>query len=185
MLSAYFRRGVLSGCLCVGLVSSPMARAAQESDSPPKRVSSDRTLQVARDIIKSARFATFATSATSGGPQARIVDPLGPDASFTIYVATNPRSRKVAEVTKDPRVALLYFDPARPGYVTVIGRASEVTGTQKSAHHKQEWQAFFPLEKPDSYSLYRVVPTRIEVVSAPDGLAGDPLTWRPEIALIK
>lgn len=102
-----------------------------------------------------------------------------------IYVATNPRSRKVKELKEDARVTLLYFDAARMAYVTVIGRAVEASPLEKAAHHKKEWQPFFKLEEPESYTLYRVIPTRLEVVSAKDGLGGDPLTWRPEIVEIR
>ena len=109
------------------------------------------------------------------------MDPLPPDDSLAIYVATNPRSRKAAEIRRDSRVTLLYFDAAGPAYVTLIGRAIEITNPEKASHHKDDWQAFFPRDNPDSYTLYRIVPSRLEVVSAADGLSGDPATWRPEI----
>ncbi len=128
-----------------------------------------------------ARYCSLITLGEGNQPQARIVDPTEPDASLTVYVATNPRSRKVREIRKDPRVTLLYFDPVRQGYVTLIGRAAEVTGSEKAAHHKADWQGFFALDRPDTYTLYRVVPARVEVVSSRDGLSGDPVTWRPEI----
>ncbi len=128
-----------------------------------------------------ARYGTLVTIGADGVPQARIVDPTSPDSALVVRLATNPRSRKVAEIRADPRVTLLYFDPARLAYVTVVGRATEITGAAKSAHRKKEWDAFFDKEKPDTYSLYQIVPSRIEVVSAQDGLSGDASTWRPEI----
>jgi general stress protein 26 len=135
--------------------------------------------------MTAARFCTLVTIGDAGQPQARIVDPIEPDAGFAVYVATNPRSRKVEEIRKDPRVTLLYFDPARSASVTLIGRAVEVMGAEKSAHRKKEWDGFFPADRPETYSLYRIVPSRAEVVSAADGLAGDPATWRPEIVDLK
>jgi len=128
-----------------------------------------------------ARFCTLVTVGDGGEPHARIVDPLEPDESLAVYVATNPRSRKVGEIRKDPRVTLLYFDRDRGAYVTLLGRAVEVTGSEKARHHKKDWQEFFPAEKSEAYLLYRVTPFRAEVVSAADGFAGDPGTWRPEI----
>lgn len=135
--------------------------------------------------MTAARYCTLVTLGEAHQPQARVVDPLEPDEALTVYVATNPRSRKVQEIGKDPRVTLLYFDTARAAYATLIGRAAEATGALKSAHHKKDWQSFFPIEKPDTYTLYRIVPSRVEVVSARDGLGGDPTTWRPEIVDIK
>jgi len=60
-------------------------------------------------------------------PQARIVDPFAPEADFTIWVATNPLTRKVAEIRQDPRVTLLYFNAAAAEYVTVLGTATLVS----------------------------------------------------------
>ena len=51
----------------------------------------------------------------------------------------------------------------------------------KAALYKKDWEGFFDRSRPASYALYRVAPTRVEVVSARDGLTGDPATWRPEI----
>ncbi len=145
----------------------------------------ERVLGVARQVMAAARFCTLVTIGDLGQPQARIVDPLEPNAALAVYIATNPRSRKVAEIRRDPRVTLLYFDTARSAYVTLIGRAAEVPGAEKAAHRKKAWDAFFPAGKPETYAVYRIVPSRVEVVSAKDGLNGDPSTWRPEIVELK
>lgn len=175
--------------LAVSLVLSGSPRLLAQSpnhapaDAEPTRRA--RVLEVARQIMTAARYCTLVTLGEAHQPQARVVDPIEPDEALTVYVATNPRSRKVEEIRKDPRVTLLYFDTTRAAYVTLIGRASEVAGAQKPAHHKKDWQNFFAIEKPDAYTLYRIVPSRIEVVSAKDGLGGDPTTWRPEIVNLK
>lgn len=169
--------------LLFAAASSLRAQEAPRVEAPDR--SRERVLLVARELMLGARFCTLVTLGDLGEPQARIVDPLEPDAAFMVYVATNPLSRKVAQIRKDPRVTLLYFDAARSAYVTLIGRATEVTGAEKRAHHKKDWEAFFPAGKPESYTLYRIIPSRLEVVSAKDGLSGDPATWRPEIVDLK
>ncbi len=166
--------------LAVGAVMS--APQAAPAPSVPGRA---RTLEVAREIMSAARYCTLVTLGAGGQPQARIVDPIPPDGSLGVYVATNPRSRKVAEIRRDDRVTLLYFDAARPAYVTLIGRATEVTGPEKTAHFQEGWRAFFNRDSPETYTLYRISPTRVEVVSAPDGVSGDPVTWRPAIVEFK
>lgn len=171
----FFLPLLLAGLAAVGAEGRQGASA--ESNSARR----ERVVSVARKIMTAARYCTLVTLGEKNQPQARVVDPIEPDAALNVYIATNPRSRKVQEIRKDPRVTLLYFDTAREAYVTVIGRAEEVVGPAKAAHHKREWQDFFALEKPDSYTLYRIVPARVEMVSATDGLSGDPLTWRPEI----
>ena len=167
--------------LAPGRVLRAQEQARVESPASKR----ERVLDVARKIMTDARFCTLATIGDLGQPQARIVDPLEPNAALAVYIATNPRSRKVAEIRKDPRVTLLYFDTARSAFVTLIGRADEVRGAEKAAHRKKDWDAFFPAGKPDTWALYRIVPSRVEVVSAKDGLNGDPSTWRPEIVELK
>ena len=160
---------------------TPLLWAQEKPRSSTPAPDRDRLLGIARQIMAGARFCTMVTVGELGQPQARVVDPLEPDAALTVYIATNPLSRKVGEIRKDARVTLLYFDPTRSAYVTLIGRAVEVPDGEKAAHRKKDWDAFFPAAKTDAYTLYRIVPSRVEVMSAKDGLSGDPATWRPEI----
>ncbi len=172
---------ILALLLCL----SPDLRAQETSASETQARHRERVLEVARQIMTGARYCTLVTIGEAGQPQARVVDPLEPGADFSVYVATNPVSRKVGEIRKDPRVTLLYFDPARSAYVTLIGRAAEATEAEKAKRRKKDWDAFFPAARPNAYVLYRIRPTRLEVVSARDGLSGDPATWRPEIVDLK
>ena len=168
------------GCLLLG--ASALAVQTSPATVRPDRT---RTLSTAKSVMKAARYASFITLGEKHQPQARIVDPMGPDEKMTVYIATNPLSRKVREVKKDPRVTLLYFDADRPAYVTLIGRAQAVFGSEKASHFKADWSAFFSIERPETYVLYRVDVSRIEVVSPKEGLSGDPLTWRPDIVDIR
>ena len=174
-------RSRVAAFLALLLPLSPLLHAQEKPRAATPAPSRESVLRIAREIMTGARFCTMVTIGELGQPQARVMDPLEPDSKLTVYVATNPLSRKVGEIGKDPRVTLLYFDPARSAYVTLIGRAAEVPNPEKAAHRKKDWDAFFPADKPDAYTLYRIVPSRVEVVSAKDGLSGDPATWRPEI----
>jgi general stress protein 26 len=89
--------------------------------------------------MKVSRYCTLVTLGLDGQPQARIVDPLI-GADHSIWIATNPQTRKVKEIKHDARVTLLFFNPAANEYVTVLGRASVVAdSTTKAAHWKPEW----------------------------------------------
>jgi general stress protein 26 len=147
--------------------------------SPPRA----QVIAGARDVIRTARYSTLATIGQDGQPQARIVDPFAPEPDFTIWIATNPLTRKVTEIKRDPRVTLLYFNAAAAEYVTVQGTATFVTDSvEKARHWKQEWTAFYKDgPRGDAYLLIRVRPTRLEVVSPRHGLVNDPKTWRPVI----
>jgi general stress protein 26 len=109
------------------------------------------------------------------------VDPFVPEADFTIWIATNPLTRKVVEIRRDPRVTLLYFNAAAGAYVTVLGAAMLVADSaEKIRHWKEEWAAYYKDgPRGDGYLLIRVRPTRLEVVSPSHGLVNDPKTWRP------
>jgi general stress protein 26 len=150
----------------------PRGEAAPQTD----RATLERA---ARELIAGARYAALITIGPDGAPQARTIENLPPEADFSVWFATNPRTRKVAEVRRDPRVTLYWFDPARMGYVTLIGRARLVNDAAEKAKRWQPgWKAFYPDRERD-YLLVQVRPLRLEVVSPSHGIIGDSLTWRP------
>jgi zinc protease len=141
----------------------------------------ETTLRAAREIIASARYAALITRADDGTLQARTIDPFAPEADFTIWFATNPRTRKVTEIRADPRVTLYWFDPAVEGYVTLKGTARLVDDAEeKRRRWKPEWAPFYP-DREHSYLLVAVRPQRMEVVSPRHGITGDAVTWRPPL----
>lgn len=148
--------------------------------APPSRA---QVIAAAKTIMQVARYTTLMTVGPDGQPQARIVDPFLPDSDLTIWIATNPLTRKVAEIRRDPRVTLLYFSPSTFEYVTVIGTAAVNTDSrEKASHWKAEWATMYhDQNRGDDYLLLRVRPTRLEVVSARQGMRNDPKTWRPVI----
>jgi general stress protein 26 len=138
-------------------------------------------ITAAIDIIQKAHYCTFITVDANGQPQARIVDPIAPDADFTIWFATNPLTRKVDQVRRNPKVTLSCFDAETSSYVTLLGRGSLVTDvSEKQRHWKNEWAAIYPNgAKGDDFMLIRIAPARLEVVSESRGLVGDAKTWLP------
>jgi len=134
-----------------------------------------------RDIIQKAGYCSFITAGEDGHPQARVVDPLGPDENFVFYVATNPLTRKVEQVRRDPRVTLLCFDATTASYATVLAKAAIVTdAAEKARHWKAAWTPFYAGgPKSDAVVLIRLAPSRMEVVSEARGLTSDPKTWLP------
>ena len=161
----------LAGLACAALlVALPVLAADQAA-----------VLRAAREVIQKARYATFITLGEDGQPQARIVDALGPDEDFAVWVATNPATRKVAEIAKDPRVTMSFFDPAGPAYVTLVGAARLVTDPAvKARRWKDAWAPFYKNEhRGADFVLLAFVPRRLEIVSQAHGLINDPKNWRP------
>jgi general stress protein 26 len=139
---------------------------------------------IARGIVASVAYPTFITTDASGRPQARTVQPLPPDSSWTVWFATNPRTRKVREITRDPRVVLHYFDPATLSYVSLIGRARVVRDrATKDEHWTTAWNAFYP-DRDTSVVLIAVRAERLEIVSSTLGVSGDAATWRPPTVML-
>lgn len=145
------------------------------------------TLAAARQVVAAARYATLVTLGLDGHPQARVVDPFPPEADFTIWIATNHRTRKVAEIARDRRVTLLYFDREGGAYVTVVGEAERVDDpAMKARYWKTEWAEFYPGgHQGEDYLLLRVTAHRLEVSAEHLGIRNDPVTWRPAVVELR
>ena len=155
-----------------------VAVVSVDAQAPPR----DAVFKAAREVIAAARYATLGTIDDLGGyPQARVVDPFAPEPDFTIWIGTNANTRKVQEVSRNPRVSLLYFDAPRQHYVSIIGAATVVRdAAEKSRRFKPEWKAFYKNgSEGDDYVLLRVDPLRLEIVAESLGMKNDPETWRP------
>lgn len=175
--------------LVVGLVLSlPVAAAQAPSPSPPAPAAPgpparEALLSAAAELMREAGLCTLVTLDAEGAPQARLMDAFPPEADLTVWLATNPRTRKVGEIRRDPRVTLFYLAPGGAGYVSLHGLASLVEDpAEKAKHWKPGWKSFYKEENrgPD-YLLIRVRPTRLEIVSAKHGIATAPDAWAPAI----
>jgi len=160
------------------LLAVPAWAAGTGDDPAPER---DRRIAAAREAIAGAAYATLITNGEDSRPQARIVDPFPPDDDFTVWIATKPTTRKVAQIRRDPRVTLLWFDPEALAYVTLHGDAELVDDpAEKAKRWKPTWAGFYSDEnRGDDYLLIRVRARRLEIVSPGHGVVGDDATWRP------
>lgn len=167
---------------CAPAQASAPSPAATRVASPADSARRARIVRVARDIIRSARFAALITQDGATGATARTIDPAPPDSAMVIRFVTNPKSRKVREMARDGRVTLYYFDAKAMRYATVHGVAREVRDAgRKAALWYAEWTPFYP-QRERGAALYEVVPRRLEVVSEADSVVGDPVTWGvPEV----
>ena len=133
--------------------------------------------------MNTARYCALITTDLRRHVDARAMDAFSPDENMIVWLATNPRSRKVAEMRRNSRVTLYYFDRENQAYVTIHGTARLVNdANEKTRHWKEEWSAFYPNRNKD-YLLIKVVPTRLEVVDTKKGIVGDAKSWRPPTVL--
>jgi PPOX class probable F420-dependent enzyme len=162
----------------LAVLAAPTAAVGQNPPVAPARAS---VIEAARDLMRHAGLAGFITIDEDGRPQARVVDAFPPEADMTVWIGTNPRTRKIAQVRRDPRVVLLYTDPAGTGYVTIVGTAVVVNDpAEKAKRWKENWTPYYSdKNRGDDYVLIRVTPQRLEIVSYAHGLLNDPETWLP------
>lgn len=170
------RTTALAFSLACGVGAFTTANAQESGPKPQTRA---ELIVAAREIMSAARYSALITLDSAGRPQSRTVDPFPPDENMVIWLGTNPRSRKVAAIRRNPRVTLYYFDREAQAYVTVSGIARLVNDPKEKAKRwKDEWKDFYP-DRAKDYMLIRVTPENLEVVSVTKNILGDPHTWKP------
>jgi len=142
------------------------------SDSP-----NNKLIIAAREIMTSSKTCALITLDHEGRPRARTMDPFLPESDFTVWFGTNPKSRKVDQIKKDPRVTLYYLENNGAGYVMIHGKAKIVNDQkEKEKRWKVEWEAFYA-NRDEDFLLIKVSPEWMEVISYAHGVVGDPSTW--------
>lgn len=107
------------------------------------------------------------------------MEPFAPAEEFIIWLATNPKSRKVNQIKTNSKTTLHYFDKANLGYVSLMGDAYLVNDKAiKEAKWKDGWENFYP-NKDKDYLLIKFVPQTLELISIPNEFTGDSVTWMP------
>src|SRR6267142_5414040 len=153
-----------------------LAAPAVQSQEPKKPRSRDELIAAAREVMSAARYCSLITVDSSGRAQARTLDPFPPDENMVVWLGTNPRSRKVAAIRRNPRVTLYYFDREAQAYVTIYGIARLINDPKaKLKWWKDEWRDFYP-DRTRDFLLIRVTPERLELVNVKKGIVGDPRT---------
>jgi general stress protein 26 len=144
-----------------------------------KDSSNIKLVNAAREIMTAAGTCALITLDEEGRPRVRVMDPFLPESDLTVWFGTNPKSRKVDQIKKDPRVTIYYLDSDASGYVMIHGIAQIIDDQkEKEKHWKDEWEAFYP-NSPEGYLLVKVSPKWMEIISYTRGIVGDHTTWQP------
>lgn len=138
-----------------------------------------------RSIMTEVRYAGLTTIDSLGYPNTRTMDALPPTDEFTVWLATNPVSRKVTQILANPSVSLYYAQSDKGNYVTLIGNAKIVNDpVSKEVQWREEWAEFYPTK--NDMVLIKIEPIRLEVVSYEFGIISQTKDWKaPEINLQK
>lgn len=148
-------------------------------------VEEQKIINLSKDIIQETYFGTFITIDKEGQPRARVMEPFAPDDDFTIWLATNPKSRKVAQLQANPKATIHYFDKNHLGYVSLMGTATLVNDPKiKASKWKDGWENFYP-NKDKDYLLIKFIPQTLELISIPNKYTGDSVTWKPHLVKLR
>ncbi|HTX98811.1 MAG TPA: pyridoxamine 5'-phosphate oxidase family protein [Bacteroidota bacterium] len=166
----------ISALLLVAIMLCVAASPAQEGSGKP--ANRDSVIAAAREIMGSQTYCALITLDSTGGPQARTMNPFPPDSTMTVWIATNTRSRKAAQIQHNPRVCLYYADHKEAkGYVAITGKATLVyDNAEKLKRKRAYWDQAFPDWK--YLVLIKVVPERLEVVNYRHGMLNESVTWK-------
>ena len=155
----------------------PLHGISQNSEI--KKSSDVKLISIAKEIMTTAGTCALITLDEEFRPRVRAMDPFIPESDLTVWFGTNPKSRKVTQIKKNPKVTLYYLKNDASGYVMLHGIAYIVDDPiEKEKRWKDEWEAFYP-NKTDGYVLIKVFPEWMEVISIAHGIVGDPTTWQP------
>lgn len=165
--------------VCLGVLLFSMAALNSGAFAQQPTFSRDALISAAREIMNTTRYCALITTGRNGRSHARTMDAFAPETDMTLWLATNPRSRKVAEIRRNPKVTLYYFDKESAAYVTIYGTARLVNEkAEKARRWKDDWKAFYP-DRDKSYLLIKITPQRLEVVNINKGVVGVSPTWEP------
>ena len=172
-LSSY----ILHFCLMVLLI--PFNVSGQ--DTHTNNTSKDELITAAQEIIEAAGTCALITLDQQFVPMVRIMDPFPPESDFTIWFGTKSESRKVNHILKNPTVTIYYQDSDDSGYVVIHGKAKIVDDPkEKEQRWKDQWEPFYPNNR-EGYTLIKVSPEWMEILSYTRGIIGDPKTWQTPI----
>ena len=145
-----------------------------------EKVTSDKIIEAAHQIMLDAGTCALITIDDKGRPRVRTMDPFPPEKDLTVWFGTNTYSRKVAQIKENNKVTLYYLDKDATGYVMIHGIAQLVDSPKaKKNRFKKKWKDFYP-DYPDGYSLIKVTPEWMEIISETRGILGDTKTWTPQ-----
>ena len=137
---------------------------------------------IAREIITSSKNCALITIDSVGIAHARTMDPFPPDENFNIWMATNPKSKKVNQIKNNQNVTLYYFDNENSSYVTIQGSAKLVNSKElKEKFWKKKWDNFYKNRTTD-YLLIQFTPVKLNLISEKHSILGDSISWKtPEV----
>lgn len=138
----------------------------------------DSLLNAAREIVNGAPYCALASIDSTGQPQIRTMNPFPLSDGFVIWFATSRSSAKVAEIKRNPKVAVYFADHVKGnGYATITGNAEIIDDKNLLLKMKRDYWDHLPGWQ-DIFVLIKVTPSKIEVINYKHNFINDPKTFK-------
>ncbi len=175
------RRKLIIAASLVGL-GHVRGAFGEEPEKPLYRTASpDVILAASRTLITSDTIGTLITVDASGQPRARSILVSAPDTDLTLWMGTRKGSRKLEQISTNPRATLHFADDSKTSYLSLMGEARAVSDpaviASKNPYKGKALEGFFP-KFPNDFVLLSFKPHYLEIMT--DKLAGSHETWQPQ-----
>ncbi len=105
--------------LCSLIFVLGFASIAPAQISTPTKYHPDSLLSAAREVMGMQTYCALVTLDSPDRPNVRTINPFPPESDMVVWMATSSRTRKAADILRNPVVSLYYADHASArGYVT-------------------------------------------------------------------
>eukprot|EP00928_Gymnodinium_smaydae_P084690 TRINITY_DN67987_c0_g1_i1.p1 TRINITY_DN67987_c0_g1~~TRINITY_DN67987_c0_g1_i1.p1 ORF type:complete len:233 (-),score=35.37 TRINITY_DN67987_c0_g1_i1:354-1004(-) len=157
-----------SGMMSV-LIKLGVRPASTSVDTTDAKAILATALRLARETPGSS--AVLSTVQLAGGVTSRVMlmqDPFtikeGADDSVDVYFNTTRLSRKYADLSRDGRASIMFWNPTTLAYVNLEGYAEELP-SQHANELWRDWLRLFYKSHSDLYTAWRFRAKNIQVVS--------------------
>ena len=143
-------------------------------------------IEAAREIIRKDPNVALITIDSEGQPRARTVVARPPEEDMTIWIATRPTTRKVAQIGHNRKVTLYFSVDSESSYVTIMGTATlhdDLSTKEAKKWRSEERRKMLWPNYPNDYLLIKVQPKWMEVLG--EGISAHPQTWRPQAGVFE
>ena len=162
---------LICSCILLSAISTRILDAQSKTDR-------DTIIIAAREIMKETTYCGLTTVDSTGQPQVRTMNPFPLNDEFVIWFATSRTSRKVMEISNNPKVCVYYADHiSAKGYVNITGTAEILDDKELLTEMKRDYWKSIPNWQ-NIFVLIKITPKTMEVINYKHGLNNDPNTFR-------
>jgi general stress protein 26 len=127
-------------------------------------------IQKVGELIKDIRTAMLVTLTAGGQPRSRPMATQDSEFDGSLWFFTSAESRKVAEIARNPVVAVTYASSGKESYLSLTGRAEVLNDRARIEELWNPWlKAWFEGPDDPSLRLIRVEATEAEYWDTPGG----------------